>query len=190
MARYGHELTDAGAETRAEVKNLQLEFTKYMAQLKAAVGRNELSPESLLDVAWIMQEIARFSESMDKEASKMEELLEKVCCMVWVSTHAGDPGAAGHIEGFIARGTPKTTLGSNLPARGTDGYKRFMRWLGHTDEQIANDLVRPHWPHVQDMLTARAEQGLPTPPGVPEDTTYNRYKLVSLQQKKGVNIDG
>ena len=171
------------------MKAVHRDFIEYMARLKGAISRNELSPESVLDACWLMFEIAKYAEDVEKEARKQRELLEKICCGVWVVRCAADPNAPGHLEGAIARGTPKLGLGVNLPEKGSEEYREFLAFLGLSEEQIDRDVVRPHWPHVQDLLTERAEQGLPTPPGIPADRTYPRYKLVALQPKRGVKVD-
>jgi hypothetical protein len=39
------------------------------------------------------------------------------------------------------------------------------------------------------MLSRRAELGMPTPPGIPENTTYPTFRICNLQLKSGVKID-
>jgi hypothetical protein len=162
---------------------------QLVVKLRAEIEGNRISYEHLADAAWLCQEIEKYTEEVRKEFSKLETLLEKVTCAAWTMACAADPAHPGHVEGVFARATPDMGLVPDLPAKHTDEYKALLRFMHCPESLIEADVLRPHWPHLCEMLAHRDSQGLPPPPGIRAASLKPRYVLKSLKLKKGVKID-
>ncbi len=145
----------------------------------------------MVDLAFFLRDVAVFAEDVKKEANKIRELLETVCCMIYTQSAAADPFAKvePRIEGFAAAGTPKCVMQPRLPARGTPEYVAIMRHLGATDRMLQEDRLRMHWPHLQQYVTELTERGQALPPGLSDAGLQPKYKLASLTKRKGVHVE-
>ncbi len=71
-----------------------------------------------------------------------------------------------------------------MPSRESPEYAQLMRAVGAPEDLVKAGVVRPHWPALCDLLTARASEGKGPLPGI--NQTYTVYHLSSLKLKKGV----
>jgi hypothetical protein len=139
------------------------------------------------DVAWCLRELQRYGDDVRKEALKADELAAKVACALWLQQALADPASASpKLEGTIAVASVKSGQAANPPERGTPEWAALMDYLRVPPE--ARELVSVRWTSLSELLTKRAADGLPPPPGIPAERTYLRYGLQNVRLKRGVDI--
>ena len=185
MARHGHDVTDEGVELLKRARQLHHDVLEYALHVKALAQRNGIPLTSLADVVYCLGQIEEKSDEARKEASLASELVQKVGVAAWLTMATADPEMGDALEGHLARGTCSVGQGVNAPKRGTPEWTQLMDFMGVPEE--ARELMSVKWPALCELVDRRAAGGMPLPPGIAAQRTYNRYRLTRVQLKKGVD---
>lgn len=173
----------------SQLKGLQRVLATLVIETRQEAQRSELDAPSLVDLSWVLRELSKYGEQIEKECRLLRETLERVTCAVWVAQCAADPEAPADCRGEFAVGTPRARVVMCPPERGSDEYVRLMRHLGCPESLINADVLRPHYPHLCDLASALTSEGRPLPPGIDPGKTKPNFTLHSLRLQKGVNIE-
>lgn len=187
MSKHGHDIIDEGVELVRRLRELHVQISQHVIAARQLVERQALPLPQLVDLAWVLGDIEKHADDARKDAVVLGTTVEKTACGVWAAMMAADPETPDHVEGLLARGTPKDGRGANVPERGTREHTQLMEFLGVPEG--SRDALSVKWTRLCDMIDARAAEGLPPPPGIPANRTYARFTLTNVKLKKGVNID-
>ncbi len=143
-------------------------------------------PKELADYSYGLREISKYADDIRKIADAIKETAEKIACAICIRDEH-----VGTIRTDYCVATPKLKISASLPSKRKqpEEYNRLLEFLGIRGELADTDSVRLHWPGMVDLVTLRAEQGLPLPPGMEDQTTYPVYSLSPMRKLKGV-LDG
>lgn len=143
------------------------------------VENRQIKSEDLVDMAYVLREMAALADDIRRECAAHQGLMEKAACIEWVVRN--DP--TGPIRGELAVGTPDLKQMSSLPKPKTEPaeYRAMMLYLGVPEN--LHDVVRPHWPAMVDWISDLTAQGKPLPPGIDLTKTYPVYRLRLLKKK-------
>ena len=144
--------------------------------------------KELVDWAYALNQSNKFIDEIRKNLNGLEELAEKICCVVYIQTGNSEPVRTPHCTG-----SPGVTLKASLPKRRGqhDEWVKLMVHLGvpkhliDVEDQQALDF---HWPGLMAYLTRLQMEGKPLPPGVDVNKTYPEYH-VTLKGRRGVDED-
>lgn len=138
------------------------------------------------DMVYAAKDAQKFAEDTVKELRGLIELVEKVTCILYVKAGSLDVLRTDHCTA-----TPRVGMMASLPRRKTDfeSYKKLMDFLKvpenlwHLPEGERGP-VDFDWKGITQLLTDRAEQGLPLPPGIDPSKTYPVYRVTCHPRKE------
>lgn len=162
------------------VKNLHEEV--YIPLVRARQGNNHANEKELADAAYVLREIERLANDIEKEARLSRELMEKLACAVVLETSNEDKIRTKYCTATLDLKTMRS-----IPKRDDlANYVPFMSSLGVDPAKVELDLVRPHWPSLVEHITSLERNGKNPPPGMGKDS-YNLYRLI-IRKKPGKEI--
>lgn len=147
--------------------------------VKACADQGELA-----DFALVLHEMEQQYDDLRKQARKVREAAEKLCCLLWLKN--SDDGGPVRTEHVTA--TPRILQAVNIPKKETKEYAELMESLNVPPEVWQNDLVRVHWPGFVEHFTKLLEDGKQMPKGVNPNKRYQTFGLV-LRKKPSKEED-
>ena len=155
----------------------------YRAQLRIRAECDSMDQSNRVDCHIVTRRTRKLIEDIASECNNTCDRLARAACLAWIM--ATDPPDS--IKGTLGSATVDVKEGAKLPRPGSDEYVRLMRWVGLTDEQIQQDLVRPHFTSWSTLATQCAKAGRPVPDGLLG--TFPLYVMVS-RPKRGAVLPG
>lgn len=166
-------------------------FTATVTALKPlesrVLGENGNQPiidvRELADTGYALKEAEKMLADLEKRVRKFRTAVEHRTCALWAKLGDPEPVRTDHVTA-----SPDVKMGKSIPNknREPEKYAAFMRALGISDDAIANDTVRPHYPSVIAYCTEKVLRGEPLPEGL----TGDEYPLYVMRYfpKKDVGI--
>lgn len=173
------------------VANAHTELYNRLANLQASAERT-VDLETLADLAYTMREIETLLDDSRKQAKHLYEMLsQKISLLHFSAAQISGSLKAAPIKTYHCTVSPTVKMSASTPSAKSqpDEYAAFMRGLGATDEQIASDTLRPHWPSVTEWLSARLAQGHALPDGIELGQLRPVYSLVIRSNKPVSDIE-
>jgi len=148
--------------------------------LRDEVRENKFNTEELVNRIYVLRECAKYLEDLRKETEGVVNIMEQMCCALYLIQHANSPEKADPIRAPFATGTPKTMMRAKLPKLHEDPerYTQLLDHFGVSPDQAVKQVLRPHWPSMCQYLTDLAEQGMPVPAGIKPGETYPVYSVI------------
>lgn len=176
---------ESAKEYYREVKKLYTYHVKNLLKMRGIIEKTS-SQEELLDWILALNHSNKFIDEMRKNLNALEELAEKIACLLYIQSGSTEP-----IRTQYASGTPDVKLIASLPKRRTQlpEWQKLMSWLGvpahlvEIEDQHAVDL---HYPGLMAHLTRLVSEGKPLPPGIDPNKMYPEYHI-TLRPRKGVD---
>lgn len=139
--------------------------------------------ERLADRCLATRQALNYLNDMRKELNLLDELAEKLACLIWVQLEVGET-----IKTEYTTAIPQVKMMAAVPKRRTDpeGYAKFMDFLGVPAALYAGEeeAMRVHWPGMVAYLSEQLAQGKPLPPGVDPASAYPVYSLTCRRRKE------
>lgn len=130
------------------------------------VKRNEFKNPEMVDMGFLLRELAAKLDEIRKECSARQELIGQIIALSVARMLAQDSDADATVRGELAIGMPDIKTCPALPKRGSPNYRAFAEWLGIPKEVIDKTLIEFHFPSVTEFLTSHINDSLPDPPGI------------------------
>lgn len=145
------------------MKQLQLELHAVLSTVQPTVGRMALG--EAVDSGFLCRELSNIMEDLRKNLDARKELIGRVLAMR--TAQQALQGEELKLEGELATASPSITVKPKLPEKHTHDWVQLMRFLGCTDKQIHEDMLRPSWKEIQGKIEAAMAEGKEcTLPGV------------------------
>lgn len=176
-------------EYYCKVKELYEHHVKGLIAMRALVEKTADLKE-LVDWAYAINQSSKFLDEMRKNINGIEDLAERIACLIYMQTGCAEPIRTPHVTG-----TPNIKMIATLPKRRKpDGAQnpewiKLMTHLGvpkHLVEIEDQHAVDFHFPGLMAYLTRLQMEGRPLPPGVDTSRTYPEY-TVKLTPRRGVD---
>lgn len=170
-----------------QVKKLFELHTRTLIQMRRAIETNP-DPKELVDWALALNHSSKFLDDMRKTCNGLEELAEKIACVIYVQAGNKEP-----IRTPYATGTPDVQTCVSLPNKNThpDLWRSLMLHLG-VPAELVNDANEPvvdmRFKSVVTFLSRQLAEGKPLPPGVDPNKTFPQFRI-RLCPRKGVDED-
>lgn len=134
----------------------------YLLNSKVAA----LSQAERCDLGYLAKQT---SEKLDAARKELDGLGRKIAtCIAVMATKAAltDPTLELKVQGEIATGIPNVHQRPKLPQRGTPEYATLLEFLGVPASVIETNVLDFSFSQMTELLTARAAEGKPLPPGL------------------------
>jgi hypothetical protein len=178
------------------VKQAHEEATTSITELKRAVPALSNSDTELADLAYALKKMEEFADDIRKQCKALGKTVQTAACVTFIKNHAADdPNAetTDTIKTEYCTARPDVLHVATVPSRKTDpeGYKKFCEFF-KLDPALIGDEETPgaisiNWQGMIELLTERASQGLPLPPGCDPSKTYPMYRLSPIRKRKEVD---
>ena len=168
------------------VKEAHQETYLTMKEIKDDLQKGLPSVKDLADLVYATKQCKNLVEDSVRDLRSLIELSEKLTCLLW--TRLGDPNP---IRTEHCTATPRVGQMASLPKRKSnpEGFKKLMEYF--KVPPALWDLpdgergpVEFDWKGVTELITSRAEQGLPLPPGIDPQKTYPVYGVTCKPRKE------
>lgn len=143
---------------------------------------SEMNPIWHADVSYSLRESEEQIESLLKEIRKCRKLVNTVGVLLCTTS------MIEKVTTEYCTATPTSKIIYTYPAKRRDNYMMFDRLmleLGIPETVAQAELVRPHWPAMQEHFQQLLAEGKNVPGGVDPNKTFNEYDF-SIRKKKGV----
>ncbi len=172
-----------------EIKESHESMFLAIKRLREVASRTK-DVKELADMVCSVHHCQQFIDDIRKDLNGFEELIEKVCCAMWLQ----DPNKSENIKTYHCTATPHVKMMAALPTRkrDPDRYYALMESLGIKRELWQtpdNEDTRPpigiDWLGMVDYISDLAAQGKPLPDGIEPGKMYPVYTL-KIRTKKEV----
>lgn len=167
-------------------KQTHEEIYNSLKQLTAQT-RQETEINILVDRIYALREAAKLLDDTRKECNRLADFATRLACLIWAQGDSSEP-----IRTEYCTGSPDVQMSVNIPNKKRDpvAFCNLMKFLGVPENLYLteSEIVRPHWPGLVEMLTARLSKGLPLPEGIDVNATVPIYKI-TIRGKKGILSD-
>lgn len=164
---------------------------KALQELEKGVPAN--SQEENTDSIYALREAYKFMEDSRKMMDRVNKLVKAVVCVQWLNT------SGENIETAYCTGKPDIKVRAKIPKWEDDpaAYNALMDYLGvdpicrDSGKFISDrgeehtEVLSVHWPGFQSLIARLCAQGLPLPPGIDPQATWNENE-VGIRKRKGV----
>lgn len=161
-------------------------ISKKTETLKKSNDQRELA-----DAVYAINAAAKYVDDSHKEMNRLEDLLEKITCLIW-SRDSPDGESIG-TDYCVAIPDIKMMASLPHPRRNPKEFLDLMEFMGVP--RALTDVGEGRKPVVQadfngfaDYLTDLARNGRPLPPGITVEKTYPVFK-VQVRKRKEVDAE-
>lgn len=139
-------------------------FLESLAEFKQSGGVNLTAPlEDLVDLGFLFKEMEVVLDDWRKDCKAFKELVEKV---VGLRAAISDDPNSLTIRGKLTTATVNISMVADMPKPGSLEYAALCRYLKIPDELAESGVMRPHWKHLNDLLSQRLTEGKSAPAGL------------------------
>jgi hypothetical protein len=149
--------------------------------------------EDFVDIAYAMREIAAFADELRKQAARVQDISEKVACLIWVEDSEKDLGSGVDtvIRTDYATGTPQIQFMGRIPdkKKNPEEFRKLMEFFevpALLYEGEGSSAVKFHWPGLIDTISNLLAEGKPVPPGIDGENLFPVYSM-HIRKRKAID---
>jgi hypothetical protein len=142
------------------------------------VAETDLNTQA--DKVYALRETSNVAEELAKELRRIHTLASKLACLIEMS------GIQDSALTEYCSGRARVTRIAKVPAKrrnNEEDFDKVMDWIGIPEEVYRSELVRPHWPNVQEKFAEAQEKGEVPPINVTEELRYE----YSIRKRKEIS---
>jgi len=158
-----------------EVASLQA----TLDQLNETIVNAGTNAGLLADICYVCREVSNTIDEMRKQIDRTKESAAKDCCTLLTMFNQRN------IQTNLCTATPKPKMQFRYPSKKREeGWAEFIEKLLEDNQVvIANELVRPHFPGIQEYLATFVEKGKPLPFGISLASFFGSVPDMTIRKK-------
>lgn len=167
-------------ETKQLYEEVQKAFNRVQVLLPE-VDKQAASLGELIDAIYAFRECVKYLEDLRKDLNAKSDEMQ-AAAHIWLMSQGRKSWATDHCSAKTKSHRTFSTPGVRY--KNPEMYDQLMSDLGIPAEVVEKDLVRPHWPGLQNLVAEYDAAGKPLPSWFDKEGTPKLE--ISVRKKKDV----